>query len=104
MAGSDMECGLARSVTQRSPRASCSSIRRRVGAARAAKVWFNRVGGYLTIWLTIEPIISSCKQKKPERSFYRITGSQSPRSGAATSLNLCRDLALALQQFVQGGQ
>ena len=36
-------------------------MRRRVGSASAAKVWFNVRGEYLTIWLTISYYLQHCK-------------------------------------------
>jgi len=52
-AGNDIECGRARSVTQRSPEARCSKMRRRVGSASAENVRFNNLGEHLTMWLSI---------------------------------------------------
>src|SRR5580698_9658355 len=46
-----MSNGLASSVTEASPDARRARIARRVGSARAEKVWLNRSSIILTVWL-----------------------------------------------------
>src|SRR5277367_6375002 len=54
MAGMEMSCGRASSVTEACPRWRVVRIVRRVGSPRAEKV-ASRLAEYLTIWLCIRP-------------------------------------------------
>ena len=63
MAGSEMENGLARSVTQHSVRARSSRIRRRVGSDNAPKTASSEGSlKCLTIWLSIAPLYTSASR------------------------------------------
>src|SRR5439155_19375024 len=67
-AGKDIRCGFAKSVTQWSPCARCSRMRRRVESASAANVWFNNLGEHLTIWLSV-----STKQIRGKNDFRNLS-------------------------------